>query len=285
MGSEAVYNDYLTLIKFYESRGDFECIGVLTFAPYMILDGYKVIQDFNEIQNADFCFWAGEIEPGAIPKILSALSANGINKNKLIPINVLKIPGFVFEDFIRLKLQTPTIIVNTCFGGIAYHHLGLECISPTKNLFMEDEDYIKFIKNYDEYIYSELTYSGEDGFDENQQVYYPIGILGGDIRIHFNHYNSFTKAKLKWDERCKKINKDNTIFMMLTFDSEAIKMFHQLPYKNKYCFSPLVVNSNYDIHIDYNEKPAKPFHDIAFGRSLNVDLIKLLNSDKDFYRN
>ena len=45
-----------------------------------------------------------------------------------------------------------SIISMNCTGGILYHDLGLQFRSPTVNLFMRAEDFIKFCENLEFYL-------------------------------------------------------------------------------------------------------------------------------------
>lgn len=121
----------------------------------------------------------------------------------------------IIKKINRLKyvkyLKNPvTIISNDCCGGCIYNDIGMKFYSPTINLSMSGEDFLKFVNNVSSYANSELIQIR----DENKQ--YPVGKIineNGDIIIDFVHYQSFEKAQIKWYERCKRINYDN-IFIL-----------------------------------------------------------------------
>ena len=92
-----------------------------------------------------------------------------------------------------------TIISDSVF----YHDMGMKFTSPTINLFISEPDFVRFVQNLKYYIESDLEMSwGEK---------YPIGILGGDVRIDFMHYQSCGEAKEKWEKRAKRINWDKIV--------------------------------------------------------------------------
>lgn len=125
-----------------------------------------------------------------------------------------------------------TLITNNCLGGIIYKDLNIKFNSPTINLFIEDEDYLKFIENLEYYINFNLV---EEKSNEN----YPIGKLD-DIKIHFLHYKTFTEAKEKWVERTKRINYENIFFIMSDTNEikeELVEKFDSLPIRHKILFS------------------------------------------------
>ncbi len=59
---------------------------------------------------------------------------------------------FKYRKRLRNKNKTPTIISNNCIGGIIYHDLGLEFMSPTINLFFKNEDFFTFLNDIEYYI-------------------------------------------------------------------------------------------------------------------------------------
>ncbi len=94
---------------------------------------------------------------------------------------------------------------------------------------------MKFCGNLKYYISCELEEC------VNPSVNYPVGTLGsGDNRvsIRFMHYDNFSQAKGKWDERKKRIHWDNIYFIMDTCyssspNTEAMYKFDALPLRNK----------------------------------------------------
>lgn len=137
----------------------------------------------------------------------------------------------------KLKNKDFTLLCNNCTGGILYHDLKLQFKSPTVNLFFYYDHFFKFCENFDYYIEQPLVPCEEPihkpSFD------YPVFNLG-DLELHFMHYASYEEAKLKWENRTARINRDN-IFVMWTFfdetDPEWAARFDKLPFKNKVAFT------------------------------------------------
>lgn len=125
-----------------------------------------------------------------------------------------------------------TILSSDCLGGVIYHDFNLKFMSPTINLYMKPNDFIKFCKNLDFYINSKIV----EVTNENHIV----GKLE-DIELHFLHYKSFEEACNKWYERANRINKKN-MFVILTYKDgcteEDLKKFDELNYDNKVVFTP-----------------------------------------------
>lgn len=134
----------------------------------------------------------------------------------------------------RLISKSRTIISNNCVGGYLYHNLGLKFESPTINLFIEPEDYLKMVLDIDKYFDPEAEITEVLGVKE-----YPVGRIY-DCNVYFMHYKSFDEAVRKWRERCGRINKNSLYFTMT--DREGCTVYHirafdALPYENKVFFS------------------------------------------------
>lgn len=117
----------------------------------------------------------------------------------------------------QIKNKNFTLIARDCVGGVLYHELGLEFLTPTINLFFEPEDFNYFCLYLKDYINGEIKELKEEGLD------YPIGMIIPKnnaqtkkvIKVHFMHYLNFDEALEKWLERKKKINYDN-IYVLST---------------------------------------------------------------------
>ncbi|HBI93588.1 MAG TPA: exopolysaccharide biosynthesis protein [Terrisporobacter glycolicus] len=140
--------------------------------------------------------------------------------------------------------KTPTIISHNCIGGVLSHELGLRFLSPTVNLFMVNEDFIKFCENLEYYLSLEITH-----YDGKIKREYPLGKCG-DLVLYFVHYNSFEDARKKWEERKQRINMNN-IYIIATdrdnFNKGLLQRFKRLPYRNKKLFSHLPIENSDDV--------------------------------------
>ena len=128
----------------------------------------------------------------------------------------------------KLKNKDLTLFCNNCTGAFILHDLGVKFNSPCVNLFIYEEDYVKFISNLDYYKLQELE------FIETKEKY-PVAKLD-DITVYFMHYESKEEAKTKWTERFERVNKDNMFFMLHQREKctdKALEAFDRLPYKNK----------------------------------------------------
>lgn len=138
-----------------------------------------------------------------------------MNKDQLK--EYMPIPYFLHKiQRSRLKNKDITILCNNCLGGVIYHCLGLQFLSPTVNLMVNSTaDFIKFCKNIDYYLQLTITEI------QDETVPYPVGMCG-DIKLHFNHYRTFSEAVSKWEIRKKRINWDNLYIISNDYISDTV---------------------------------------------------------------
>jgi uncharacterized protein (DUF1919 family) len=102
-----------------------------------------------------------------------------------------------------------TIIAQNCIGGVIYNNLGLEFKSPTINMFIEDENFIKLVGNLEHYLQVEpqpVTDCFIDPIDSD--ISYPK-ICVDDVEICCLHYKDCNEAIEAWEKRCKRVNFEN----------------------------------------------------------------------------
>lgn len=132
----------------------------------------------------------------------------------------------------RLKNQDVTIISSNCSGALMYYDLGMKYRTPTVNLSMEMDDFVKMAGNL-------RWYMEQEPVESEEKATCPVGLLG-DIKIYFIHYHSFDEGRRKWEERKRRINWENIMIIGSEKDGctyETIKKFEQLPFKNKVIFT------------------------------------------------
>lgn len=132
----------------------------------------------------------------------------------------------------RLKNRDFSLITNNCICGIIYHDMHIRFLSPTINLYIDNEEFIRFCTYLDEY----LSIAVEEC--SSIQESFPVGVLHGshgDVHIYFMHYDSFEQAVAKWNERKERINFDNLYIIMEAqrCTSDILAKFNDIPYANK----------------------------------------------------
>lgn len=151
-----------------------------------------------------------------------------------------------------LKNDGFTILSSNCIAGIIYHRLGKRFLTPTINLWLPQPDFVEFCVHLDYYLSQELTFIETD---RN----YPVGQLRGNgndiptITINFNHDNNPEDAREKWNERKKRIVRDNMYIMLYALDGitvEQIKRLENVPCRNKVVFtSKPIPEINWSVYI------------------------------------
>lgn len=97
-----------------------------------------------------------------------------------------------------LKNQKFSILCNNCMGGRIYHQLHKRFTSPTINLWIGEDDFVRFLFHPEDYLEQDLRFFS-DGIKP-----YPRAHLG-DITINFQHYKSEEEAKDAWMRRKERI--------------------------------------------------------------------------------
>ncbi len=140
-----------------------------------------------------------------------------------------------------------TIISNNCAGAAIMHDLGMEFRTPTINLQILPEQFPKFCEHLEHYITADLmpcTDLSKTHADYLKTMFggipsLPLGLID-DILIVFQHYDSFERAKLKWNERRIRVNYKNIgyIFHARGIEYKAsAEQFLALDIPNKLCLT------------------------------------------------
>lgn len=140
----------------------------------------------------------------------------------------------------RLNNLNPSVISSNCMGGVMSHWLGLKFNSPFINLWMTNDDFLTAMEHFDEFIATPLVECHDASVD------YPVGIGYMDTKVYFMHYKNWDEAIDKWEERKKRIDKNNMAVFLSNFrgvdaeskcdDDTVITRFSKLDFKNKIIF-------------------------------------------------
>lgn len=176
---------------------------------------------------------AKKFSMGGLTKIAHQLK---LPEEKLLGDWIVCIPGFTLEKYRKLQRSRLSIFAPHCFGGFLYHTVALTFRSPFINLWLDMEDYIRFLRAPRVYIEEQVTFK-ETRYDKFLDKNYPVTVLG-NIEIHMNHYRDFDEAVKIWTRRKERINWYNLFVMMYTDSEEILQKFDALPYGKKVCFVP-----------------------------------------------
>ena len=163
----------------------------------------------------------------ALPAVVSAWSNSVIFKK--------------IDRFISLQAQKKlhndqfTILCSNCIGGVIYHRLGKQFLSPTVNMFIKEPDFVEFCLHLDYYLSQELRFL-------DSELPHPVGVLSGDgdripdITLYFNHDVYPETAKANWDRRKKRINRNNLYIILYNLSGVTetqLRTLEGVPCKNK----------------------------------------------------
>jgi uncharacterized protein (DUF1919 family) len=169
-----------------------------------------------------------------------------------MPANHLKVVsnGGAFAPLLRYFVGNTnfTIVSNNCWGAHIYQALKMEYQTPFVGLFIPPKSYLDLLRRFDYFIRAELSFTHESGvasvskWREREGLNYPIGLLGGQVEVHFQHYASQEEARSKWQRRCQRISPDPARWFFKFDDREGataddIREFCGLPLANKVCFT------------------------------------------------
>lgn len=161
-------------------------------------------------------------------------------KNKLINSSINQLTVEIFTSLRRKKARKRlvnkdfSIISSNCTGGIIYHELGHNFLSPTINLLISSKDFVRFALNLEDYLKEDLVF-----FDGDENC--PTARLG-DIVIKFVHYENEQIAREKWNQRKQRINWNNLYFILN--DRDGITYEDIVRLKNVKCKNMVIFTSH-----------------------------------------
>lgn len=236
-GLGTLYNRHVNLLKYAEQNGEITVVAVTALEVPEI----KFLDEWRVIKSDDLCMekfdYIVVMSEGYFGEIVRHIVNLGVHREKIIPCRVMDIPYFNWSDYIHILESHVSIACNNCWGGILYHTLGLECLSPFKNLALSPKDLLHMLPNMKQYL--TMTPQLVDWrTDSHSNQLYPVMAID-DVKIHFNHDSTVEGALEKWTRRCKKFNYDNVFVCIYTEEDDVVEIFLELSgYPNKICFTP-----------------------------------------------
>ena len=154
----------------------------------------------------------------------------------------------------RTQNKDFSIVCSTCVGGVLYHDLGMQFLSPTVNLYMHNLDFIKFACDLKYYCSQKLHFiDTDDGF--------PVALLD-DIKINFNHYMTNEEAEECWNRRKERINYDNLYLIFYYregFTIDQIREIEKAKCKRVAVLTHKPLGLDYEVYMKGNGDPEQNF--------------------------
>ncbi len=265
-GCGSYYRAMKDTIKKGEVEGRFHVLGISgrELPPGDVLDGWRLIprerlleQPFDSILIMSTAY-EREIQEELIARGVSVQAFNYTLR----------------PQYWDLSLNGISIFSNACWGGFAAHTLGIECCSPTKDLWIAQDEFPKFIGKLEYYLSLDPVLigwkKGEGRFDVAR---YPLLAID-DITLYCNHDKDPDEAIDKWQRRKKRVNYENMMAVFITEYPEYEKEFFRVnTIDNKYCLVPW--NSTHKRTIKIATVKGKKWFDSALetafpGRTLDL---------------
>ena len=252
-GLGAIYNRLFNSVKYYEAIGAIEIAAVTDryFWEGSYVDNYPLVmpRDIVNIEHDYIVVLSNKF----FGEIREELMEMGVDSKEILSYRFLEIPNVDVDRYIQLKNSNISIVSNNCWGGITYKTLGLECLSPFKNMFLEDNEYLKLLKRLTHYLSCEPVLY-QYIYDDSRNIEYPVLILD-DVLVHCNHDTDAEEAILKWKRRNKKFNFQNIFVEMYTCSRETAEEFAELDqYPKKVCFVPFHTENSFLMELKMYER-------------------------------
>lgn len=241
----------INLLKFYDEADQIEIVGITAqYLPdFEYLDNYQLIS-LKEVQIAEYDYVMVLSDDYFVEIVDSAMRMADVPRDKIVSYHIMEIPYFNFFQYDFIRKQKLSIVSNNCWGGVIYHTLGMECLSPFKNVSFSSEDYLKILGNLKHYLSINPIWTGKREMDTNQNREVPMLELD-DVFIKCNHDLNAEKAIQNWIRRRDKFNWNNILIEMYTEDPEVEKVFGKVTeqFHNRICFVPYESDEPYSMKL------------------------------------
>lgn len=293
------YEALLNQVNFEIYKGNLEVIAVVCRKEDRYCtrrDGFAVVAK-EDIRHLNFEYII--VASGRFYQEIKAEAVEmGIGEEKIINGSVFRRPLFDFVNYKKLLKNPVTILSDDCWGGYAYHYLGLKFSSPCINILWDKAEFAKFIQNPVFYLGTELEMVRESNLKNNIYVIGRLGEKDDYVQLQFTHNTSFQEAKEQWNRRKKRMNLNN-LFIKMGFKAAEenkdsyINAFKQCRYK-KILFYSGEEDIEGKIYTDrflwYNQIAQRCVVDYDYTEYLRlnyiyaVDVLKLLTGDQNYQR-
>ena len=117
-----------------------------------------------------------------------------------------------------LKVDGFTILSSNCIGGVLYNMLGMKILSPTVNMFITGDNFVKLVSNPVKYLVEEEPFPINDFYKNGDKVYPLIGV--DDIVLNCLHYKNCEEAIEAWNRRRVRVDLDKIVVIATSWDLE-----------------------------------------------------------------
>lgn len=276
-GIGKIYNQYVNMLKYLEITKEAKIIALTdsNLPQFKYLDNWEIVEKKNIIDMDFDCIVV--MSDIYFRDILNDIKNMGVDTDAVISYKILNLSNLDIGKYLKIKKQKITIFSNNCWGGILYSTLGFECCSPFKNLFVKDDDYLKFLDNAQYYMGFDLKFERYD-VDPHSLNKYPVMKLS-ELEIHCNHDKDPLQAVEKWNRRKDKINWDNLLVEMYTErEQSAIDFLDMEQFSKKIVFVPENINIKKTVKLPMYPKQSEFYETVNRSVSVNGYMYDLLDA-------
>jgi uncharacterized protein (DUF1919 family) len=160
----------------------------------------------------------------------------------------LRLRAQVHLDRRRLRDREFTVVANDCWGAEVYRYLGVPYNTPFVGGFLFAPCFLTLLGDLRGYLESPLEFTRESRYDfvnEHLAVSiaprYAIGVLGGDVEVHFLHYHDEREALERFRRRVARVNYDRLFVKACSgkelWDRAHVERFDALDLDHKICLT------------------------------------------------
>lgn len=139
------------------------------------------------------------------------------------------------------------IVSNNCWGAHVYKNAGMPYATPFVGVAIDSHDYLKLLSNWHwirslPVFRSVSSNAAIEKIRRQRQHLWPIGVIEGEVEIHFMHELDWDVAIEKWRRRVDRIPECRDR-LFIKFDDvdgigdEEIERFRMLDFPNKVFFT------------------------------------------------
>ncbi len=157
------------------------------------------------------------------------------------------------------KSITCSLLTQNCIGGVMYNMLGQQFSSPTVNMFIEEDNFVKFAENPGYYLSLDAELFCENYTDPlDNNIHYPV-ISVADIKLCCLHYKTCSEACEAYNRRRKRFHPDNYVIIANTWNLKDNRdsILKVLKLKNSIVFGNL---KGFDEYKNYVFLKAQEYH-------------------------
>ena len=152
------------------------------------------------------------------------------------------------RDRRRIRPEPFTIVANDCWGAEVYQHLRRPYATPFVGLFVQGPCFVRLLSDLERHLAAPLAFVERSRYDDvnaprdaGTVPRTPIGVLGGEVELHFVHLPDEREAREKWERRVERVRFDRLAVKACSgkdgFTDAHLRAIDALPYERKVIFS------------------------------------------------